>query len=261
MTASITVKRFLEQCSIQLSDANPQFTRWKSKELVGWINYGQMVIAKFMPYACARVDVIKLKPGTRQSIEAIAAADIKPGDGSTPPAVLHGNFVQFISHNMGADGLTPGRAIRIVDRDVLDSNNRDWHLPSKAALSPTQYVFDPRTPKYFYICPGLLSTATAWVEAAILFDPVQLNVDTDYSTAPNDTTLLSIDDKYADDLMHSVLAMAYMKDAEAQGTSELVSAHTNMFVSSINAQVKAVTGVNPNLKGLPFNGAVPAQAS
>lgn len=261
MTASTTVKSFLGLCSLQLSDSAPQFTRWKSSELIGWINYGQMVIAKFMPHACARVDVIKLQAGTRQSIEAILAANIKPGDGSTPPTVLHGNFVQGISHNMGTDGLTPGRAIRIVDRDVLDATNRDWHLASKAAARPTQYTFDPRTPKYFYICPGLQAGVDAWVEASILFDPVQLNPALDYSTSPNDVKVLSIDDKYADDLLHCVLALAFMKDAEAQGTAELVSANTNMFVNSINAQVKAATGVNPNLKGLPMNGAVPAQAS
>lgn len=261
MTASTTVKAFLMRCSVQLNDKAPQFVRWKSEELVEWTNDGQLVIAKFMPHACARVDVIKLKAGTRQSIEAIAAADIKPGDGSVPPAILRGNFVQFISHNMGADGLTPGRSIRIVDRDVLDGTNPGWHLPTKASDRVSNYVFDPRTPKYFWVCPGIAPTATVWVEAAILFDPTKLDSTLDYSADANDDTVLSIDDKYVDDLLNYVLARAYMKDAEAQGSAELVAAHSSMFTSSINAQVKAATGVNPNLKSLPMNGVVPATSS
>ena len=261
MTASTTVESFLGLCSLQLSDNNPQFVRWKSKELVGWINFGQRVIAKYMPYACARVDVIKLKAGTRQSIEAIAAADIKTTDGSTAPTILHGNMLLGISHNMGADGLTPGRAIRIVDRDVLDATNRDWHLPTKAGDFPTQYTYDPRVPKFFSVCPGVRAGADVWVEASLLADPIVLDPALDYSSGTNNQIVLSTDDKYNDDLLNAVLAQAYMKDAEAQGSADLVAAHSTMFANSINAQVKAMTGVNPNLKGLPLNGAIPAQAS
>lgn len=261
MTASTTVKSFLGLCSLQLTDANPQFTRWKQPELVGWINYGQMIIAKFMPYACSRVDVIKLVAGTRQSIEAIPAASLKPTNGASAPAVLHGNMLLGVSHNMGADGITPGRAIRIVDRDVLDSTNRDWHTPARAGDFPTQYTFNPITPKVFYVCPGVRQGTDVWVEASLLADPMQLDPTVDYSAGAGVNVLLSIDDKYNDDLLNAVLALAYMKDAEAQGSADLVAAHSTMFANSINAQVKAATGVNPNLKGLPLNGAVPAQAS
>jgi hypothetical protein len=261
MSSSTTVAAFLKRASTQLMDLAAQFTRWKQPELLEWTNDGQIAIAKFMPHACARVDVVKLKTGTRQSIEAIAAAEILPGDGSAASGVLHGNFLQFVSHNMGSDGLTPGRALRIVDRDVLDATNPNWHLPGKSSDAPTQYVFDPRTPKQFWVCPGIASSATVWVELAGLFDPKKLDSTLDYTAGAPLTTTLSVDDKFVDDLLNYVLARAYMKDAEAQGNLNLVAAHSKLFVDSINAQAHAMTGVNPNLKSLPMTGTAPATSS
>jgi hypothetical protein len=261
MTASILVRDFLFRVSTQLNDISPQFTRWTERELVSYTSDGQKVVAKFLPYSCSRIDAVKLQPGTKQSIEKIAANAVIPGDGSAP-AVVYGNYLLGVVRNMGANGATPGQAIRIVDREVLDTVNPEWHTQSGAPI--TQYTFDPRTPKVFYVCPCVPANTAPWVEISFLANPVDIAApgvnQTLYGMNGSNSTLLSIDDKYVDDLMNYVLARCYLKDATFAGDSNLATAHTQMFVGSINAQVAALTGVNPNLQSLPLNPNVPAAA-
>lgn len=249
MASSIYVKDVLYRVSAQLHDVSPQFTRWTQKELVYWLNDGQKAIAKYMPSSCARVDAVKLKSGTKQSIEKILSTEVLPGDGSTPTDV-YGNHLQAVIRNMGSNGSTPGNSIRVIDREVLDANSPDWH--TKTSTSIAAFTFDPRYPKIFYVTPGV-PVAGLWVEVSYLADPVTVSTSGDYGSGSNDTTKISVDDMYVDDLVNYILARAYMKDAEFAANGNLAQAHSQMFVSSINAQVAARTGVNPNLQSLPLN--------
>lgn len=250
MASSTLVKDVLYRVSVQLHDITPQFTRWTQRELVSALNDGQKAIAKYMPSSCSRLDAIKLVPGTRQSIDTILAANMKSGEGDTP-AVVMGNFVQHVIRNMGSNGLTPGRGIRITDHEILDVNSPDWHTQTSTSIS--MYTFDPRQPKTFFVSPGVPATPNVWIEISYLADPVEIPVGGSYGMDSNDTTVISIDDKYVDDLVNYILARAYMKDAEFANNASQAAAATQLFTGSINAQVAALTGVNPNLRALPFN--------
>lgn len=252
------VKDVLYRVSVQLHDISPQFTRWTQRELVSALNDGQKAIAKYMPSSCARVDAVKLKPGTRQSIDTIQASDIIPGDGSSAVKVL-GNYLQGVIRNMGANGTTAGSAIRIADREVLDVNTPNWHSATGTAVSI--YTFDPRQPKVFYVSPGVPSNTNVWVEVSYLADPVEISVSGNYAMDGDDTTTISVDDKFVDDLVNYILARAYMKDAEFAGNGGQAAAHVQLFTASINAQVVALTGVNPNLRALPLNPNLPTAAA
>jgi hypothetical protein len=254
MASSTLVKDVLYRVSAQLHDISPQFTRWTQRELVSWLNDGQKAIAKYLPSSCARVDAVKLTPGTKQSIESIAQASILPGDGSSPSLVM-GHYLQSVVRNMGANGSTPGRAIRVADREILDVNSPDWH--SQTANTVSQFIFDPRTPKVFYVSPGVPVSPAVWVEISYLANPVEVNTSGSYGMDGSDTTKISVDDKYTDDLVNYILARAYMKDAEFATNGNQAGAHAQMFTGSINAQVVALTGVNPNLRSLPLNPNLP----
>lgn len=251
---STKVKDAIYRVSTQLQDIAPQFTRWKERELVMWLNDGQKAIAKYLPASCTRIDAIKLKAGTKQSIELIASTDIKPGDGSAAAAV-YGNYLNDVLRNMGADGLTAGRAVRVVSREVLDSQNPDWHT-NVGTGRVDQFVFDPRSPKYFYVTPAVGGTAT-WIEISYLANPIEVpNTGTIavplYDADGSSTTVISIDDKYIDDLVNYVLARAYMKDADFAASQPNAGVYAQMFTGSLNTQVQALTGNNPNLTQLPF---------
>jgi hypothetical protein len=254
MAAKTLVKDVLYRVSVQLHDVSPQFNRWTSRELVSWLNEGQRAIAKYIPTSCSRIDAIKLQPGTKQSIDVVAAARIVPGDGSSA-VDIQGNALQSVVRNMGSNGATPGKAIRITDRETLDVNDPNWHTATGSAVS--QYVFDPRTPKIFYVSPGVSATGNVWVEISWLTDPADINIDGSFAWDGADATVISIDDKFSDDLVNYILARAFMKDAEAAANAAMASSAAQLFVASINAQATAITGVNPNLRTLPL---VPTQA-
>ena len=257
MASSTLVRDALFRVSTQLNDLSPQFTRWTQRELISWLNDGQKAIAKYIPSSCARVDAVKLQPGTKQSIESIAQASIIPGDGSAAAQVF-GHYLQSIIRNMGSNGSTPGRAIRVVDREILDTNQPDWHSVSGTPVS--QYCFDPRFPKVFYVYPGVPAATNWWVEMSFLANPVEVpqgSTATQYAWDGADSTKISVDDKYIDDLVEYILARAYLKDAEFAGNAAMANAHASVFTGSINAQATALTGVNPNLQSLPMNPNVP----
>lgn len=253
------VKDLFFRASSQLQDLSPQFTRWTQREFVDALNDGQKAIAKYMPWSCSRVDSLKLKAGSKQSIEAIAANSIIPGDGSTA-VFVSGTMLQSVVRNMGANGSTPGRSVRVVDREILDVNSPDWH--STTGTPVAGFVFDPRNPKIFYVTPAVPAAADWWVEASYLADPVVVPhaAEGTYGKDGASTVTISVDDKYVDDLMGYILARAFLKDAEYASNPALASSYTTLFTASINAQAAAVTGVNPNLQSLPFNPNVPRKA-
>jgi len=261
MAGSVLVTEFLSQVSRDLGDINPQFTRWTQVELVSALNDGQRAIAMLLPHSCSRVDAIKLVTGTKQSIELIAAGSVVPGDGSVAVAV-RGNVLLSLTRQMGANGLTPGRPLAIVDRDQLDISNPDWHLPARAGKKPIEYCYDPRTPRVFYVNPGVPVGEIVWVEASMLADPIAVpNLGTEnYARLSTDPTKLSVADVNKPDLMHYTLARANMKSIESQASVQQASLYSRLFLESINAQITILTGINPNLQTLPFSPQAPATA-
>lgn len=261
MASTILARDLMYQVSSQLLDAPDaarQFRRWSERELLGYLNEGQRVIAKYLPAACSRLDAVKLKPGTRQSIETIAQADILPSDGSAARAV-QGKMLLDVIRNMGAAGTTPGRAVRLVQRDTLDAIDPAWHGQSASEI--LEYAYDPRTPKFFWVYPGV--SGTLWVELSYLANPAEIPyvADSLRIDAAGSTTTLSIDDQFADDLINYMLARAHLKESDTAANAQMANSFASMFVSSINSQAKAMTGVNPNLKVLPFAPEVPGASS
>lgn len=250
MASSTLVKDLLFRVSSQLHDVSPQFTRWTQRELVSWLNDGQKAIAKYMPSSCSRVDAIKLAAGTKQSIERLFAGSVR-SDGNLTTTNIYGGYLQSVIRNMGADGNTPGRAIRLVDREVMDVNNPVWH--SETGTYVSQYMFDPRMPKVFYVYPGVPPATNAWIEISYLSDPVEVAIAGNYEMDGTSLVTISVDDKYVDDLVNYILARAYMKDAEFAANGNLAQAHAQLFTASINSQAAALSGVNPNLQSLPMN--------
>ena len=257
MAANTLVRDVLFRVSDALQDLRPQFTRWTQASLITYLNDGQRAIAKYVPQACSRVDSVKLVAGTKQSLSFIPAASVIPSDGSTA-IDINGNALMSVIRNMGADGLTPGNAVRLVDREILDLYSPSWHTETGAAVSG--YVYDPRTPKVFYVTPGVPASTPVWAELSFIADPADVSADGSYGYQDSDTTKISVDSKYLDDLVNYILARSYGKDAESASNQALSTMYGQLFVSSINAQATALTGVNPNMQSVPSgNASTPAE--
>lgn len=260
MAMTTLVREVLQQASTLLNDMTPQFLRWKEPDMIRWLNEGQRAIAKYVPIAGARIDTIKLVPGSRQTIARIPAASIIPGDGSTP-ADVHGLFLNEVTRNMGSDGGTPGAAITVVSREMLDASNRMWHT-TRPAKAVDHFTFDPRNPQAFYVFPP--AGDACWVEANIIAAPLAIPLPAtagEYAHDGASTRTLTIDDRWADDVLAYLMARAFMVESDQQYGAQQVQMYSAIFTSSINAQVQALTGQNPNLKSLPLLPEVPAAAS
>lgn len=248
--ATILVREVLERASMLLDDNDPQFLRWTERELVAWLNDGARALAKWIPPAVARVDIVKLVAGSsRQSIADIPAASILPGDGSTAVRV---QGVQLFSaiRNMGSDGLTPGKAISVIDREALDATMPNWHAMTGDAVE--NIITDPRTPSVFWVYPA--PSSARWVELSYLPLPQKVSITTpgQFIATGSDSTVIPVSDAYADDLLHYMVGRAYLSKADLAEGQAMASAYTQLFVATINAQVTALTGNNPNLSMLPI---------
>lgn len=254
MAITTTVRSFLRSVATTLQDISPQFSRWTEIEQVTYANYGQVAIAKYLPMAGSRCDAIKLRTGTKQDLTNVLAAAIIPGDGSTS-ADAFGIQLLDIIRNMGADGATPGRVVRIVDVETKDSNDPDWHTKTGAVVR--EFVFDKTLPKVFYVVPGVPAATNVWVELAWMAEPRRITAGGEpgaeiYKYDGANAELLGIHDQFVEDLHNYTVAMCLLKGSKNTINLQKSQAHAGLFISSINAQAAAQTGVNPNLKQLPF---------
>lgn len=208
---TVTVQSLVVEASSLLKDAGN--VRWTVPALTKWLNDGQIVVAINKPSASTKNVPVPLVAGTKQSI---------PADG-----------IQLIDivRNMGA-GETPGRAIRITMRELLDSVLPDWHS-SKADAVVQHYMFDKQDPKNFYVYPP---------------QPVAPSkVDMIYACTPDPAvTAITLDDIYAPALLEYMLHRAYTKDGEYEGNAVLADKHWQAFMTLLIGKAKSESGNNPN---------------
>lgn len=267
MAATTLVRSFLQTVCTTLQDS-PQFSRWPERELVVYANFAQLAIAKYVPQAGSRVDAVRLQPGTKQDFTKVLAASIKPGDGTTP-ADASGIALLGMVRNMGSDGFTPGRVIRPVDSYTLDTNDPDWHtrVASSSEISAgrgvREFVHDRNMPLVAYVYPGVHASIQEWVEIDWMVEPKKIpdggppNSEI-YSADGSNNALMSIQDRFIEDAVNYTVAMALLKGSKNVQNIPKSQYHAGLFITSINAQVEAITGTNPNLKMLPMADQVPA---
>ena len=249
------VKDVLWRVSDQLGDTAPQFQRFPEAVLVQWLVDAQVAIAKFMPSATARTDAVKLAQGSKQSIETILQANCVPGDGVSLTAPLYGIEIYSVVRNMGVDGSTVGNGITVVDRADLDNFNPQWHQQTGTAVD--DYVFDERNPLTFYVSPAVPASPAVWVEINYAAMPKAIPAggavgSEVYKFSGSNAQTITIHDKHVDDVVNYIMARAEMKNSKF-ADSRGAPVYGALFADSINAQMKALTGVNPNLKTLPGN--------
>lgn len=254
MAATTLVKDFIWRVCQAMNDYDPQYVVWPETEIVQAINDGQNAILKFVPTACLRVDAIKLAQKCLQSIDSIPQANIVPADGgSAPTGGVKGRQLLSLDCNMTSSGTIEGAAIRITDRYDLDVTDPSWMTRTGATVR--EYAYNAVDPKHFRVSPAPVG-ANQWVRLTYTAYPTkvpdggapgsQIYEFTDTSTAT-----LSIDDANVDDLFWYVTARLNMKD-DAKSKPQWVSMAQNNFAASINAQVEALKGLNPNIKHLPM---------
>ena len=220
---TIVASALINRIAAQLVDINN--VRWSRKSLLDWLSVGQRMIVVIAPSATNTIESVKLVAGSRQSIPA------------------GGWMLLDILRNMGTGGATPGRAIRLVSRKLMDNFNPDWHSSTASDIT-YNYTFDPQDQTSFFVSPP--SKGSNYIEI-------------NYSALPpaltDESQNIFVPDAYEEALTHYVMFRALSKNAEFAGGPE-ASKYLDLFNAAMGAKVSAEQANNPNLGLTQSNPAV-----
>jgi hypothetical protein len=139
------------------------------------------------------------------------------------------------TRNIGANNV-PGRVIRRTDRQNLDDDDLYWHKSTpKSEIS--QYAFDDRIPRRFYVYPP--AVAQTQIEIAYAKNP-------DAITKIEDG--LEFQPEYIDAVVNYVCYRAKSKDSQYANAAE-AAAYFGAFNDALGVQGASQTAASPNQPG------------
>ena len=221
---TVTAKTIIDKAATQLIDIPA--VRWTRSELLGWLNDGLRQIVVMQPTATNTVAVQKLAAGTRQSL---------------PP---DGWLLLNVIRNMGTTGTTPGRAVRVISRELLNGYNPDWHADAASSVTKN-FMYDLSDQTAFWVYPP--SDGNGYVEF-------------NYSRQPADLTseaqVIPMFDVYQQPLVDYILYRACSKDAEYAPGLELAKTYLATFAASLKFKQESEVNATPEQALFPRNPAV-----
>lgn len=190
--------------------------RWTVLELLEWINDAARETIIRRPAARAVTSVLSLVGGTRQALPADSVELLD------------------VARNIGADGVSPGRSIRRVDRQLLDDQFPDWHM-ARPKSSIKHFTFDERSPKIFYVFPPAVASG--------------VNIEALYSQLPpvivDAQEMLDIGAEYLNALLEYVCYRALSKDSE-YANGQIAALHYQAFTDAVGTNNQTTTANSPN---------------
>ena len=233
MAGTLTGTNLLSRIKDTLQDTTS--VRWPEAELLRYINDAQREIVNFRPESSAKTANVQLVTGTKQALPTDGLRLIK------------------VTRNMSdaSGGATGKRAIRIVNVDILNTQEPDWNDPTVSGDAAhgtvvKHYIFDEDAPRNFYVYPGV--SGNAYVEVVYSASPTDL---------ANTSATISVDDIYANAIIDYVLYRSYMKDAEYAGNAQRAQNHYQLFTASIGQGGQSAMLLDPNNDQVSNIGAVP----
>jgi hypothetical protein len=185
------------------------YDRWTEEWLFSGVNHGQREICALKPDANLVSGAVQLAAGTYQSLPA------------------GGLVLLRISHNMGADGLTPGRLVTKVNLEKMGAYN-PFFAAMDASAEARHYAYDDKIPKQFAVIPPQPSSAQGYVYMTYGALPSDLVNPGSYAVA------IGIGDEHANALTEFCCYWSYAKDADfSAGARERALAWYSKFQSSI----------------------------
>ncbi|MEY4073541.1 MAG: hypothetical protein RJA29_898 [Pseudomonadota bacterium] len=222
----ITAQSIIRRCIETLQDNTS--VRWPVNELVRYLNDGQREVVLHRPDAMVTSATVTCVPGTKQTLPANGAKLIE------------------VVRNARAAGTK--RAVRMVNREILDAQTPGWH-----AIAGTDdvlhFMYDPRDPRVFYVYPP--ATAATQLDIVYAAYPADIAEPADGALFTAVTGNISLPDIYGNALQDYILYRAYSKDSEYAGNAQRAQAHYAAFANALGIEIKATIAVAPNPVGNP----------
>jgi len=222
----IPAQSIIRRCIETLQDNTS--VRWPVNELVRYLNDGQREVVLHRPDAMVTSATVTCVPGTKQTLPANGAKLIE------------------VVRNARAAGTK--RAVRMVNREILDAQTPGWH-----AIAGTDdvlhFMYDPRDPRVFYVYPP--ATAATQLDIVYAAYPADIAEPADGALFTAVTGNISLPDIYGNALQDYILYRAYSKDSEYAGNAQRAQAHYAAFANALGIEIKATIAVAPNPVGNP----------
>jgi hypothetical protein len=209
-----TAAELINRAGVALTDTGN--VRWTRAELLAYLSAGQREIVIRKPNAYVLRSSVPLVAGTVQALPT--TVDNVPVDP-----------IQLVDVLRNATG----RAVRRIERDLMDQLNPDWHLTPQGKLVQ-HYMFSDLDPKRFLVYPP--NDGTGCLDIAYSATPPALTSEFD---------ALTLDDIYQDALLDYCLYRAFSKDAEYAADPTRAAARYASFAQAIDSKAAHESADSP----------------
>ena len=216
VTAQSLIRRVVETLQDNTS------IRWPVSELVRYLNDAQREIILYRPDAAVTNAALPLVAGSRQQLPA----------GGT-------KLIDVVRNSAGSR-----RAVRIVNREILDAQLPGWHAQTGAA-EVLHYMYDPREPRVFYVYPPAVASGAS-VDVTYASMPADIAEPAEGALYTAVTGNLGVPDIHANAVQDYVLYRAYTQDSEYAGNAQRAQAHYQAFANALGIEIKGTIAVAPN---------------
>lgn len=210
--------------------------RWPLVELLIWLNDAQREIVFQKPSALSVSRVLDLQAGTWQTL---------PQDALSLLQIIRN--ITAVNSETGAR--TGGRAIRIVSRDVLDSQQADWHTSDSTHYSAVvkHYIYNEEDTKSFYVFPG--NTGTGKIEAVLSVEPTPVEIDEGDEPEAIESYAVDIGLPaiFSNAILDYICYRCYSKDAQYTANMQRAVAHYQQFANSVGIKANVEAMNSPNM--------------
>ena len=190
--------------------------RWPALELQDWLNDAYREIINARPDANTATGTFTCAAGTRQVLTT-----------GFP------NALRLIEVIRNVATTSSKRAVRLIDRQMLDDQRRGWHAETQS-VNIEHYMFDPRLPKEFLVYPP--ATTAAQLEVVHASVPNGHALTEGELVNPATAEVIRIDDSYANAILDYMLYRAYSKDAEYAANAQRAMGHYQAMMASIGTK-------------------------
>lgn len=199
--------------------------RWPVLELQGWLNDAYREIVNLRPDSNTQTGTYSCAAGPRQVL-----------------TVQFPNALRLIEAIRNVATTSDKRAIRLIDRRVLDEQRRTWYAETPS-VTLQHYMFDPRVPKEFLVYPP--ASSLAQLEVAYSSVPTAHTLTEAQLTNPATAEVIRIDDSFANALIDYVMYRAYSKDAEYAANANRAVAHFQAFQNALGVKGQTEAASQP----------------
>ena len=197
---------------------------WTQAQLISWLNDALLSLALVRPDASTTSAAYLLTAGkTKQALSG--SSDLR---------------LISVDQNLGSDGLTAGRSIRLVDKKTKDAVTPDWHTDAPATVIK-EYMFDKDRPTLFWVYPRPHLTTPVYVEMFKSVAPASI-------ADVGDT--LPVKDVYGPALIEWCCYRSFSRDSEQTPNWQRAARHFSAFFNLLQVKMQADMAINPKIREL-----------